>query len=77
MAGGLDFISGQIIYLMIKLLRIESPHFVAGCEWIKIGDSWKVNPKACAPILKWIVKMNPIQARRYLISKGWKWEWIV
>ena len=31
---------------MPKLLRIEAPHFVAGCEWIKDGDTWKVNPNA-------------------------------
>ena len=59
-----------------RLLRVEAPHFVAGCEWIKSGDSWKANQNACAPILKWIVKMSPIDARRHLISKGWKWEWI-
>lgn len=59
-----------------RLLRVEAPHFVAGCEWIKSGDSWKANQNACAPILKWIVKMSPIDAMRHLISKGWKWEWI-
>lgn len=35
--------------LMTKLIRIEAPYFVAGCEWIKTGDTWKVNQKACAP----------------------------
>jgi hypothetical protein len=59
-----------------KLLRVTVPHFVAGCEWHKTDIGWEVDPRRCAPILRWMIGKTPCNVAGYFRSKGWTWEWI-
>jgi hypothetical protein len=50
------------------LVRITSPHFVAGAIF---------KNKRCvhaAPIIRWMVGMGSRAAHDSLVKKGWKWE---
>lgn len=59
-----------------RLLRIEAPHFVAGCVWVKQQDgTWKVARNRCAPIIKWMTQRAPEYVSGIINAKGWRHEW--
>lgn len=60
--------------MAVKLLRIVAPHFVAGAEWVKVGDEWEC--VRAAPIIAWMVGKRPAFVRDYLRRKGYVFEWI-
>lgn len=56
------------------LLRVEAPHFVAGCVWVEGPDGWHVDTKQCAPILMWVSGKNPNFIKTYIRSRGWRYQ---
>ena len=59
---------------MQKLLRITAPHFVAGAVFQKRGSVW-VCVKS-APIVKYMIGMEPIKIKAYIMKKRWVYEWV-
>ena len=53
----------------MRLLRITSPHFVAGVE----GDTGGRIVKA-APIVQYMLKWTEAAVKAYCANKGWKCE---
>jgi len=58
----------------MKLLRIESPYFVAGAEWTRTAEGWRCT--RAAPIIGWMVGKDAKEVRRYLERKRWRWAWV-
>ena len=57
-----------------RLLQVTTASFCAGAVWHKINGHW-----ACvhaAPILRWMVGMNPRGVSDYLTRKNIRWEWL-
>lgn len=42
-----------------RLLRIETPDYVADCVWICVSGIWLVDKNQCAPVLRWILELMP------------------
>ncbi len=59
-----------------RLLRVEAPHFVAGCVWVKTNDGWIVDPAQCAPIIKWMIERSPKYVDGIIKATGWRHEWL-
>jgi hypothetical protein len=59
---------------MVKLLRIEAPHFVAGALWKKHNEEWQCFK--AAPILQWMVGKPVDEVKRYIDRKAWEYEWL-
>ncbi len=59
-----------------RLLRIEAPHFVAGCVWVNLGGTWQADRKRCAPIIKWMTQRTPEYVSGIINAKGWRHEWL-
>jgi hypothetical protein len=56
------------------LLRASNDFFVAGAIWRRKDGQW-----ACiqtAPILRWMLKLSPTEAKLELARRGCSWEWI-
>lgn len=58
-----------------RLLRIEAPHFVAGAIYAQ-DDAGRWRCVLAAPIVAYLMRLSPFEARTYLERKGWKYEWI-
>jgi hypothetical protein len=58
-----------------KLLRVSAKHFVAGAVFEKRGMVWCCT--VAAPIIKYMVGMEPTKIKAYLVKKGWWYEWLV
>lgn len=57
-----------------KLLRITAPHFVAGCEWMKVNGVWWC--WRTAPIIQYLQGKNADEVSGFLRAKGWAYEWV-
>ncbi len=60
--------------IQIRLLRVETDYFCAGAVWRKIFNVWSCYK--VAPILHWMKRMNPDQAKIALLKMGAKFEWL-
>lgn len=65
-----------------KLLRVRGSgvkgrEFTAGCVWVKTDEfGWMIDPKRCAPILRWLVAKKPAQVSYIMRLKKWQYEWL-
>jgi hypothetical protein len=57
-----------------KLLRVESPYYVAGAVWEKKNGEWTC--VRAAGIIKWMIGKDPVEVKRYLDSKGFRYTWL-
>jgi len=57
-----------------RLLRVTSPKFCAGAVWVKRDGVWRCTESA--PILSWMRRKSPEEARAILDRYGWAWEWV-
>ena len=62
--------SGLASIMTEYILRVVAPHYCAGAIFID-GKCVKA-----APIIKWMVGKPPQETKRYLLKKGYKYEWI-
>jgi hypothetical protein len=58
-----------------RLLRIEAPHFVAGALYAK-DDSGRWRCTLAAPIVAYLWRLSPAEAKAYLDRKRWRYEWL-
>lgn len=63
---------------MTRLLRVTTPHFVAGVVFEKIdgGDKYAWFAIRAAPILGWAIGWRAIRFHEWLNSRGHTWEWV-
>lgn len=59
---------------MTKLLRIETDYFVAAAVYEKGFAGWRC--VEAAPIVRWLLKKSPQQAKIDLLKMGAKTQWI-
>jgi hypothetical protein len=52
------------------LLRVVAPHYCAGAVF-KNGECIRA-----APIIKWMVGKPPSEIKRFLVNKGYQYEWV-
>jgi len=57
-----------------RLLRVVSPHFVAGAVWERQEGEWVC--VHAAYILYWMRRKSAGEVSRYLKRKGWEYAWI-
>jgi hypothetical protein len=59
---------------MERLLRVSAKHFVAGAVFEKRGGVWCCT--VAAPIIKYMVGMEPAKIKAYIAKKRWGFEWV-
>jgi hypothetical protein len=57
-----------------KVLRCWNEFWTAGAVWEKHGMEWVCTD--AAPIIRWMLKMNPAAAKLELARRGCQWEWL-
>jgi hypothetical protein len=58
-----------------RILRVETPDFVATSTWVKLdGDSTWVCT-AASPSIDWIRKAPVHEVKLMIEEKGWKYTW--
>lgn len=57
-----------------RALRVIAPHFVAGAVWEKTPTGWRC--ARTAPLLKWMRRLTPAEARERLVRAGYEWAWL-
>lgn len=56
-----------------QLLRVERNGDTAGAVWNRRQHVWRC--VRAAPVIQWMVGMNPKEARTRLAAGGWKFYW--
>lgn len=59
-----------------KILRVMAPHFDAGAVYVREGPGQPWRCVRAAPIIRWLVGMDPADARERLDRVRYRWEWI-
>ncbi len=57
-----------------RLLRVRTDYFCAGAVWRKTAGVWSCI--LAAPIIKWMIGMNPNTAKLALLKMDAQFEWI-
>jgi hypothetical protein len=57
-----------------RLLRVTAPHFVAGAVWELTPHGWRC--ARTAPLLNWMRRVKPAEAREALVRAGYEWAWL-
>lgn len=57
-----------------RLLQVTAPSFCAGAIYRLEPEGWRC--VKAAPILHKLYAMTPEQARDFLNSRRWRWEWV-
>lgn len=57
-----------------KLLQAKNDFWCAGAVWERIDGQWRCTE--AAPIIRWMLKMTPENAKLELAKRGCQWQWI-
>lgn len=65
---------GKVLSYQKRLLQAQNDYFCAGAVWERIDGHWRCTE--AAPIIAWMRKMSPAEAKLELARRGCSWEWI-
>ncbi len=57
-----------------RLMQAKNEYFCAGAVWERLDGLWRCTE--AAPILKWMLKLEPAAAKLELARRGCEWEWL-
>lgn len=57
-----------------RLMRAQNEFFTAGAIWQRCDGQWSCT--LAAPILRWMLKLDPATAKIELARRGCSWEWV-